>query len=81
MKVIPETGHVEYTWWRLFQQLVMWSIPDEGYSRYWWCGVYLLLSGTLHMTSFWNNLHQVCSTWPVSGITFIRYAPHDQFLE
>jgi hypothetical protein len=25
--------------------------------------------------------HQVCSTWPVSGITFIRYTPHDQFLE
>jgi hypothetical protein len=37
----------------------MWSIPDEGYSRNWSCGVYLMKA----------------------GITFIRYTPHDPFLE
>jgi hypothetical protein len=35
----------------------MWSIPDEGYSRNWSCGGYLMKG------------------------TFIRYVPHDQFLE
>jgi hypothetical protein len=27
---------------RLFQKLVMWNIPDEGYSKNWSCGAYLM---------------------------------------
>jgi hypothetical protein len=46
---------------------VILSVPDEGYSE----------RNLVFMTSVWNNLHQVCSEKPSSGmlrITFIRYA-------
>jgi len=45
MKVIPEMCHdFQRTWWRLFQKRVMiFSVPDEGYSRnVSWFSAYLM---------------------------------------
>ena len=42
MKVISASFDLERTWWRLFQNRLTWSVPDEGFSesfdleRTWW---------------------------------------------
>jgi hypothetical protein len=57
MKVILRSSDFERTWWRLFSDLLILSVPDEGYSPIFWfwaCLMKVILRSSDFERTWWR---------------------------